>query len=294
MKILYLSGAAGPDYQCDLLFHGLRELLGPDVVDARRLWYMYQADVSPAAKSSLYGQGFTVYGRLPHAEVDRTEIEAKIRACYFDLVVYGSVWRSLDHFALVQQAYASSKIALIDGEDSQQLRGELFSAGVYFKRECTRASKCLPIHFAIPSDAVRKGVPPKTKALATVIPGRPETYVFADEQSYYQDYATSIAALTTKKAGWDCLRHYEILANGCVPLFLDVDRCPSHTMISLPKRFLRRARRWPQDASAIPAEAFEACRRYASERLTTRVLATNFLHAMQTGKACVPCTQLVF
>ena len=35
-------------------------------------------------------------------------------------------------------------------------------------------------------------------------------------------YSNSIFAITNKKLGWDCLRHYEILMNGCVPLYLDI------------------------------------------------------------------------
>ncbi len=293
MKVLYLSGAAGPDYQCDMLFHGLRELLGADAVDAERLWYLYRTDVPPAVKDRLYGRGFTVYGRLADESIDRGDLEAKIRARFFDLVVYGSVWRSLLYLPLVVASYPPSRIAFIDGEDNQTVRQELAGAGVYFKRECTRKStQCLPIHFAIPRSAIRESVPPKTSGVATVIPGRRETYLFNTEESYYQNYATSVFAVTMKKAGWDCLRHYEILANGCLPYFIDLERCPSHTMISLPKRFLLRARRWSAESEKIPPEIFEACRTYATERLTTRVLATDFLDAMRTGKRPVPSTHV--
>ena len=48
-------------------------------------------------------------------------------------------------------------------------------------------------------------------------------------------YKKSIFALTYKKAGWDSLRHYEILMNGCIPLFLDIKNCPPDTLTSLPK-----------------------------------------------------------
>lgn len=285
MKLLYLSGAGGPDYQCDMLFHGLREVLGADAVDAGRLWYLYRMDVPPAIKRRLYGRGFTVYGRLPDEAVDREDLEAKIRSRFFDLVIYGSVWRNLSHLPLVLSSYPASRVAFIDGEDGPEIRQEFVGAGVYFKRECTRsAAGCLPIPFAIPRDAIRESVPPKTREVATVIPGRRETYVFDSEEAYYEDYATSIFAVTTKKAGWDCLRHYEILANGCLPYFVGLERCPSHTMISLPKRFLRRLRQWPARGVQIPAEIFEACRAYAAERLTTRRLATDFLDAMSTGK----------
>jgi hypothetical protein len=41
------------------------------------------------------------------------------------------------------------------------------------------------------------------------------------------------------KGGWDSLRHYEILMNGCIPLFLDIGGCPQNTLTSLPKDFLK-------------------------------------------------------
>ncbi len=288
MKILYISGAAGPDYQCDMLFHGLRELLGAEVIDAQRLWYMYMSEVTPEVKRKLYGRGFTVYGRLEEPEVDRTDLQGKIRSKYFDLIVYGSAWRNLDCLSLVTEAYPPSRIAFVDGEDSQAVRSELLGLGRYFKRECTRDSRqCLPIHFAIPKSAVRTTVPVKTQAVATVIPGRTETYVFQDEAAYYEDYAVSMVAVTMKKAGWDCLRHYEILANGCVPHFIDLEHCPSHTMTNLPKRFLLKARRWPGVAGAIRDDTFEACRLFARDFLTTEVLATEFLDAMHSGRSRV-------
>jgi len=50
-----------------------------------------------------------------------------------------------------------------------------------------------------------------------------EVYTFVEayknEKDYYQSYQNSIFALSYKKAGWDSLRHYEILMNGCIPLF---------------------------------------------------------------------------
>jgi len=68
-----------------------------------------------------------------------------------------------------------------------------------------------------------------------LIPGRISTYVYENEADYYDMYKKSLFGLTYKKAGWDCLRHYEILMNGCIPIFLDLDRCPKFTLTSLPK-----------------------------------------------------------
>jgi glycosyltransferase involved in cell wall biosynthesis len=36
--------------------------------------------------------------------------------------------------------------------------------------------------------------------------------------------------LQEKKAGWDCLRHYEIIMNGCLPLFYDLHNLPKTIM----------------------------------------------------------------
>ena len=45
-------------------------------------------------------------------------------------------------------------------------------------------------------------------------------------------------AITRKKAGWDCLRHYEILANGCIPLFLNIENCPKNILSLFPKNII--------------------------------------------------------
>lgn len=37
-------------------------------------------------------------------------------------------------------------------------------------------------------------------------------------------------AITNKKGEWDCMRHYEILANNCIPYFPNIEECPQNTM----------------------------------------------------------------
>jgi hypothetical protein len=51
-------------------------------------------------------------------------------------------------------------------------------------------------------------------------------YSFSTEEEYYQDLRQSRYGITTKRAGWDCLRHYELAANGCVLCFRDLDLKP--------------------------------------------------------------------
>ena len=74
--------------------------------------------------------------------------------------------------------------------------------------------------------------------LSPLIPGKMETYIYEQENKYYEMYQNSIFSLTYKKNGWDCLRHYEILANGSIPLFIKLDDCPNNTLTSLPKEKL--------------------------------------------------------
>ena len=80
--------------------------------------------------------------------------------------------------------------------------------------------------------------PKPLNVLAPLIPGKNWSYIYKNEQDYYQSYQNSIFALTYKKVGWDSLRHYEILMNGCIPLFLNIDKCPEKILINLPKKLL--------------------------------------------------------
>lgn len=247
MRVLYISGAQGPDYQCDMLFHGLRSLLGPNVVDAERIWYAY-ADAFGAGRhdrSQLYGRGFTMYGLLePDEDIDRTDVARKIRAHYYDLVIYGSIHRCRSFLRETLDSYRPHEILFVDGEDEPFVVSELIHCGVYFKREMPNPFPgVFPIQFAIPEEKIRTVSRPKIKLLAFIDPRDRSTYIHPDEVSYYGDYAESLFAITQKKAGWDCLRHYEIMANRCIPWFLDLNLCPSTTLIFLPKQELLAANR---------------------------------------------------
>ncbi len=240
MKILYVSGGAYPDYQCDMLFHGLRSLLGPDVVDVKRVDYMYAETYAhnPAAKGQLYGRGFTLFGLLGTDDgVDRDDIPARIRAKQFDLVIYGSIYRCQDHLADVLRHYAPQDIVFVDGEDfSQGLYWPVLGRGHYLKREMTpeHGARVDPIWFAIPEEKICLHAE-KTKVFAYIDPRDRSTYIYDTEEAYYGDYRSALFGYTMKKAGWDCLRHYEIMANHCVPFFLNLDACPIGTMYRFPR-----------------------------------------------------------
>jgi hypothetical protein len=98
---------------------------------------------------------------------------------------------------------------------------------------------CFPITFSIPKEKIVLEIPDKKKFISNIIPGLKETYIYDDEKDYYNEYKQSIFARTCKKAGWDCLRHYEILANGCIPVFDDLENCPKNTLSLMPKDLLK-------------------------------------------------------
>lgn len=95
-----------------------------------------------------------------------------------------------------------------------------------------------PITLSIPKEKICDINIQKTKILSNLIPGNISTYIYNTEQEYYNEYQKSYFAITRKKGGWDCLRHYEILANRCVPLFIDINECPINTLFLLPKNLL--------------------------------------------------------
>ena len=94
----------------------------------------------------------------------------------------------------------------------------------------------MPASFSIPSDKIRSVDPAsKRQRLAShcVDPEVAEacalhtSYAFASEQDYYDDLAASRFAVTTKRGGWDCLRHYEIAAAGCLPCVRQLETKPA-------------------------------------------------------------------
>ncbi len=99
-----------------------------------------------------------------------------------------------------------------------------------------------PITFSIPKEKLYKdNIIFKEKILSNLIPGDTKTYIYNSEEDYYNEYKKSYFAITTKKGGWDCLRHYEILANGCIPYFFDIENCPNYTLYLCPKNLFLEA-----------------------------------------------------
>lgn len=88
-----------------------------------------------------------------------------------------------------------------------------------------------PLSFSIPAANIVVGDgPEKVRDFATHVVdpdvaqrlGQPTRYAFDDEQAYINDLRGARFGITMKREGWDCLRHYEIAAAGCVPCFRDL------------------------------------------------------------------------
>jgi len=154
--------------------------------------------------------------------------------------------RCFEFWDIVSQAYKPQDIIFIDGEDNNYINTFLAKQGRLFKRELDYLSSeyqniVSPLNFCIPKELIVKEIPKKEKDYATIIPGDKSTYVYTEEQPYFEDYQKSYFGVTTKKGGWDCLRHYEILMNGCVPFFPTLVECPSLTMTRFPKKLILEA-----------------------------------------------------
>lgn len=262
MKILFISVGNKVDYQCDCLFHGLNCLDDVILYTLNDYWYMYKGN-SYEALLGQWGRGFTICNRI---DCDKRHIHRleeaieNIEAHFYDVVIYGSVFRYDVLLSHVLQNYKKEQIIFIDGEDldfgvtyqkrmkgllkqpifHRAIRDKAFNyanKGLFFKRELREIDRknFYPIAFAMPEENIITDVCTKEVYLATIIPGKKETYIYDNEEDYYHGYQVAYYGLTSKKSGWDCLRHYEIMANGCIPYFPDIAKCPSTTMYNFPK-----------------------------------------------------------
>lgn len=66
--------------------------------------------------------------------------------------------------------------------------------------------------------------------ISPLIPGRKDTYIYETESDYNAMLGDSCFAYTWKKGGWDCFRHVEIIAHGCIPLVPTIDKFPHNSL----------------------------------------------------------------
>ena len=118
----------------------------------------------------------------------------------------------------------------------------------------------LPISFSIPEEKICKdvGLSNKTKIEAFVKPlnDRSQSYKYDKEEDYYNDLRTSFFAHTCKRNGWDTMRHYEILANNCIPYFSDIDECPEKIIHFYPKELIKESNKLYEKVKNLNIEDF--------------------------------------
>jgi hypothetical protein len=271
MRILFLTSTTA-DYLADGVLHGLRTLHGADVVDYPKCEPLYQ-NCPRKSFDRVRGHGFTLYGLLEDLEIDRWDVETRLRRGDFDRIIFGNICRTYGLFVEWRKWLPPENTILLDGEDTQAIApyaGQWWrrpscwcwpSAHLsyrYYKREWgedtlrNRCWKMLPvgisrrfhgclrlrrINFSIPSEKIVLQPTKKTKDFASHIVdvevasrlgnANSTAYNFTRESDYYDDIRSARYGITTQRAGWDCLRHYEIAANGAVPCFRKLNEKPA-------------------------------------------------------------------
>lgn len=256
------------DYLGDMVFHGLRTLLGANAIEFPKAEYLY-ASAGPDVMGRLRGHGFTLYGVLDDLPIDRDHIWLRAIDGEFDLVVFSDLQTLFGLWTTwaPQLKAAGVRMAVLDGADRPSpypyagrwwrmppwwFLPRAHNRAIYFKREITPATRwhasylLLPpqlgrrlgirqISYCIPEEKIVASSPAKDKDFPSHIVD-PELakrlhattgYAFTAEEEYYDDLRRSRFGITTKRAGWDALRHYEIAANGAVPCFRNLHRKPS-------------------------------------------------------------------
>ncbi|KAL3893627.1 MAG: hypothetical protein SGPRY_014099 [Prymnesium sp.] len=78
-------------------------------------------------------------------------------------------------------------------------------------------------------------------------------YQFSSELGYYSAYASALYGVTMRRGGFDCLRHYEILASGTIPFFIGTEELVRNPLVmyAFPRELMVEGMRLP----GMPSEA---------------------------------------
>jgi hypothetical protein len=209
--------------------------------------------------NGMYGMGYTITKKVPlkyknAVVVHEDYIEELLSQKTMDLIVYASIRRKFrpphrrlewkhpkqpcDFFHIVTKYYPKEKIIAFEGEDDNNFLEEVIDKVTYYKRELLPQDihKAHPVSFSFPSywspteEYLEKN---KVYILAEYNPNNPGKK-FETEQEYYKQYSKALFGYTMKKAGWDCLRHYEILGAGALPYFENIEEKPETIMSTWP------------------------------------------------------------
>jgi len=252
MKILFvptIKTSAQNDYLEVSILNGLREVMGENCVDYPRKKIMYH-DFSDISKDQLHGRGFTT---LSKPIQDLSEEQRNLDK--FDAVLYGDGHMYGEKHVKELNKLANGNVWVLDGHDLhgdaprkiniKQGDEEINVIGVQFRKSFKRelvekVEDVYPTGFGIPKHKIMDFDPSKKEQLyqktapdnslfekANDLGGGFTHHKFTDEDDYYNDLSKSWFGLTCKKGGWDCMRHYEVIAAGSVLLFRDYNLKPA-------------------------------------------------------------------
>lgn len=237
MRILLLAASQGPDYLQDLVIHGLTHTKSFSLFF--NFFPPYLA-VDYTSTIQLYGRGFTAFRNIgpSYNYWKKKQVQTKAQEQLYDLAIYLNVQRYYDDDEAKWLRSRGCIVFALDGEDNTDIVSPaLERCNIYFKRELVYSDERIrPISFKIPSNVIIPLLKPsiKTCLLAPCDPRHRHSYVFDTQDSYYEQYSKSYFGFTMKKGGWDCMRHYEILAAGALPHFLDYESKPATIMMDYP------------------------------------------------------------
>lgn len=286
LKVLFINNFAQPDYLSNMLYIGLASRKDIELYTYAAPFHLIKDigwDDKFVVNSKWEGvvkvPGFTVCGKVNKGPIIDfpQEIKVKIQNRFYDKIIYSTIWRDQMYFEEVTKSYSKKDIILIDGDDHDLVLEPVVGKGVYFKREMySDRTDINPIAMAVPDTTLLSFSPiNKSQFFGIVYPGKPETYIFKKEDTYYYDYFKSYFGVTFKKGGWDCLRHYEILANRCIPYFIGLENCPKNTLFNWPKKMILKTNEYAKSC-IVPLEyeyLLEELYSYVKQNMTTSALA---------------------
>lgn len=244
MKILFVTNPY-PNYVPDLLLHGLRKLLGPDVIDYPRKDCLYQGILG----LGLCTEDLRCPGWFPddNGLIDREDIGQKVAAGYFKYIVcdFRAIPWLFEHLN-----FGVARLIVIDGED----RPVKMPPGNYVicRRETDGSDFSVPLPMALPEEILQwitaydsspkeytvgflgsinggprkmivdtiSGAYPDSLLQTTVLPSlanpSPQSRVSRDE--YYQNLQKCRIVLSLSGAGHDTFRFWENAACNAVHL----------------------------------------------------------------------------
>jgi hypothetical protein len=291
MKILFISYHGNKcDWLADSLLHGLLSLnynVEQHPVASRLYKSKIDEDKNDWQEEFKNNYFKTIEGFVPK----QTDVKGKIEYKYYDLIIYGCYNFTNTYDELVAKLYHKNQVIYVDGadENSLSLLENRIGKGILFKRELLENNKNIfPIEFAYPKEKIFQSNPTKKIFSSSIVPGNYDTYVTTSLKDYCEYLQSSIFALTYKKSGWDCMRHYDIIFNKCLPLFQDIEYCPQFTMINHKKNLYKQINNYYQkninkkieeilkdlEYIDISTELFEhACNFHTSEYLAKYVMS---------------------